>query len=73
MIFWFTQSRNQNLQDSQLREKVLSNSTLIVRRTASLAQSTEKMPANQTVIDLITKASNPMNLSQTDYLWMPYL
>ena len=27
----------------------------------------------QTVIDLIAKAVNPMNLAQCDTLWMPYL
>ncbi|KAF8460620.1 hypothetical protein BDZ91DRAFT_851440 [Kalaharituber pfeilii] len=74
MIFWFTQSRSQNLQDSQLREKVQFSCEQIVRKTASLAQvGPAILPANQTVIDLISKASNPMNLSQTDYLWMPYL
>lgn len=74
MIFWFTQSRSQNLQDSQLREKVQFSCDLIVKKTASLASSAQGvLPANQTVIDLISKASNPQNLCQTDYLWMPYL
>jgi len=74
MIFWFTQSRSQNLQDSQLREKVQFSCDLIVKKTASLASSAQGvLPANQTVIDLISKASNPLNLCQTDYLWMPYL
>ncbi|KAI5799270.1 hypothetical protein DFH27DRAFT_653555 [Peziza echinospora] len=74
MIFWFTQSRSQNLQDTQLREKVQFSCDMVVRKTASLAQAgTGNLPANQTVIDLISKAANPMNLSQTDYLWMPYL
>lgn len=31
------------------------------------------LPANQTVIDNIARAVNPLNLSQSDALWMPYL
>lgn len=31
------------------------------------------LPANQTVIDLIARAVNPLNLAATDALWMPYL
>ena len=60
--------------EGQLRETVQTNSELIVRRTLSLAQApTGTLPANQTVIDLIAKAVNPMNLASTDALWMPYL
>jgi transformation/transcription domain-associated protein len=31
------------------------------------------LPANQTVIDMISKSVNPMYLAQMDALWMPYL
>ena len=75
MIFWFTSShRTQQMGENSLRETVQANSELIVKRTLSLAQSPAgALPANQTVIDLIAKAVNPMNLAQTDALWMPYL
>lgn len=75
MIFWFTSShRTPQMVEGQLRETVQTNSELIVRRTLSLAQApTGTLPANQTVIDLIAKAVNPMNLASTDALWMPYL
>ena len=74
MIFWFTQQHRSGLGEQQLREKVQINSDLIVKRTASLAQpGTGALPANQTVIDLVSKAANPMNLAQLDHLWMPYL
>jgi transformation/transcription domain-associated protein len=73
MIFWFTSS-HRNMADGQLREIVQFNSDLIVKRTLSLAQAPSgALPANQTVIDLIARAVNPMSLSQSDALWMPYL
>jgi len=74
MIFWFTQQHRSSLGEAQLREKVQNNSDMIIKKTASLAQpGTGNLPANQTVIDLISKAANPMNLAQLDHLWMPYL
>jgi transformation/transcription domain-associated protein len=75
MIFWFTSShRSTQMAEGSLRETVQTNSEIIVKRTLSLAQSPPgALPANQTVIDLIAKAVNPMNLAQTDALWMPYL
>jgi transformation/transcription domain-associated protein len=76
MIHWFTSShRGQTVMgESQLRETVQANSDIIVKRTLSLAQSPAgALPANQTVIDLIAKAVNPVNLAQCDALFMPYL
>lgn len=75
MLFWYTQQHRGNAQgDPKIREKVEINSTIIVKRTTALcANSTAMIPANQTVIDLISKAVNPANLAQTDHLWMPYL
>jgi len=59
---------------SSEREPVQANSEIIVKRTMSLASAPSgALPANQTVIDLIAKAVNPMYLAQTDALWMPYL
>jgi transformation/transcription domain-associated protein len=75
MIFWFTSShRAVAMTETQLRESVQLNSDAIVKRAVSLAQSPPgNLPANQTVIDLIAKAVNPMTLAQCDALWMPYL
>lgn len=74
MIFWFTSSHRNGISDSQLRESVQLNTDSIVRRAMSLAQAPSgNLPANQTVIDQIAKAVNPMNLAQCDALWMPYL
>ncbi|KAF4778731.1 FAT domain-containing protein [Colletotrichum scovillei] len=75
MIFWFTSShRTVQMTENQLRESVQVNSDSVVKRAVSLAQSpVGNLPANQTVIDLVAKAVNPMNLAQCDALWMPYL
>lgn len=78
MIFWFQLQHRRVGWESQLRDRVEFNSNIIVRRATALAQaantqSTGNLPANQAVIDLIAKAVNPKNLSQTDYLWMAYV
>ncbi|KAI1462223.1 hypothetical protein F4805DRAFT_125166 [Annulohypoxylon moriforme] len=75
VIFWFTSShRTIHLNENQLRDTVQTNCDMIVKRAVSLAQSPlGNLPANQTVIDLIARAVNPMNLAQCDALWMPYL
>ncbi|KND93972.1 Transcription-associated protein 1 [Tolypocladium ophioglossoides CBS 100239] len=74
MIFWLTSSHRNGISESQLRDSVQLNSDAIVKRAASLAHNPSgNLPANQTVIDAIAKAVNPMNLAQCDALWMPYL
>ncbi|KAK3299398.1 uncharacterized protein B0H64DRAFT_371754 [Chaetomium fimeti] len=75
MMFWFTSShRSAPLTENQLRETVQANSDMIVKKAVSLAQAPAgNLPAHQTVIDLIAKAVNPMNLAMCDALWMPYL
>ena len=75
MLYWFTSShRSIHLNENQLRETVQTNCDMIVKRAVSLAASpVGNLPANQTVIDLIAKAVNPINLAQCDALWMPYL
>lgn len=74
MIFWFTSQHRSNLAEGALREAVQTNSELIVKRTLSLAQAPAgSLPANQTIIDLIAKAVSPVQLAQTDALWMAYL
>ncbi|PMB68789.1 Transcription-associated protein 1 [Beauveria bassiana] len=74
MIFWLTSSHRNGISESQLRESVQVNSDSIVKRAASLAHNPSgNLPANQTVIDAVAQAVNPMNLAQCDVLWMPYL
>jgi transformation/transcription domain-associated protein len=77
MNFWYRQQHRSGPQESQskLRESVAINSEIIVKKAVSLARPPEgvNLPASQTVIDLISRAVNPMNLAQSDALWMPYL
>lgn len=74
MIFWFTQQHRGGLQEAQLRQTVQQNSDVVVKKAMSLAKPPEgNLPANQTVIDLVSRAVDPVNLSQCDALWMPYL
>lgn len=75
MIWWFTNHhRTAHLTETQLRDTVQTNCDMIVKRAVSLAQCpVGNLPACQTVIDLIAKAVNPMNLAQCDTLWMSYL
>ncbi|KAI9818249.1 MAG: hypothetical protein M1832_004465 [Thelocarpon impressellum] len=74
MIFWFTQQHRSASQENQLRETVAANAEVVVKKASSLARPPAgNLPANQTVIDLIAKAVNPLNLAQSDALWMPYL
>ena len=74
MIFWLTSSHRSGISESQLRESVQANSESIVKRAMALAHNpTGSLPANQTVIDAIAKAVNPVHLASCDALWMPYL
>lgn len=74
MIFWLQTTHRNSISENQLRESVQVNSESVVKRAISLAHNPSgNLPANQTVIDAIAKAVNPMSLAQCDALWMPYL
>ena len=73
--FWFTQQHKNQPVDGLLREMVSVNSEQVVKRARSLANPPEgnNLPANQTVVDLVSSAVHPRSLCQSDVLWMPYL
>ncbi|GAB1218167.1 hypothetical protein ATERTT37_007420 [Aspergillus terreus] len=74
MMFWATAHHRGPLPVPQLRDLVYNNSDIIVNRAVSLASPPEgNLPANQTTIDLISKAVNPQHLASCDALWMAYL
>lgn len=74
MMYWATAQHRGVLPVPQLRDLVYNNSEIIVNRAVSLASPPEgNLPANQTTIDLISKAVNPQHLATCDALWMPYL
>ncbi|KAF2177502.1 hypothetical protein K469DRAFT_603242 [Zopfia rhizophila CBS 207.26] len=74
MMHWFT-SQHKQLGADVLREAVQQNSELIVKRATSIGSlpGGANIPANQTVVDLVAMAVNPVKLCQTDPLWMAYL
>lgn len=73
LISWHVQQQRPSLPDAQLREFTVKNVGHIGKRASSLAQVGQgNIPANQTVIDLISQAVNPRFMVATDNLWMPY-
>ncbi|KAK9457474.1 hypothetical protein V1511DRAFT_170812 [Dipodascopsis uninucleata] len=74
IISWYTFQHRPCAQDQQLQEIVKLNVEVILKKTATLAQSSKgPIPANQAVIDLVAQAVNPKHLALADNLWMPYL
>lgn len=75
MAFWYTSQHRQNPKDGELRESVQKNADNIVNKAVALAKepAAGNLPASQSVLDFVAKATNPANLSQTDLLFMPWL
>lgn len=60
-------------QDSQLREIVMINVELVIKRVLSMAHSSPGSGVStQSVLELIAQAVNPHNLAAADTLWMAY-
>lgn len=76
MNHWFTsQHKTSSLTPDVLRETVQQNSDLVVKRASSIGSlpSGANLPANQTMVDLVSVAVHPQKLAMTDPLWMAYL
>ncbi|KAI4175603.1 MAG: hypothetical protein LQ343_001594 [Gyalolechia ehrenbergii] len=75
MIFWFTQQHKAPVAENELRKAVARNCEGVVKKAVSLARPPEagNLPANQTVIDLVSKSVDPVALAQCDALWMGWL
>ncbi|KAF2159890.1 hypothetical protein M409DRAFT_37843 [Zasmidium cellare ATCC 36951] len=74
--FWYTQSHRQgHFKENEMREHVQRNAEAIVNKAVAIAKEPtgNNLPASQSVLDFIAKATNPEKLAQTDLLWMPYL
>lgn len=59
-------------QDSQLREIVMINVELIIKRVLAMAHSSSGSGVTQSVLEMIAQAVNPHNLAAADTLWMAY-
>jgi len=75
MTFWYTSSHRQSIKGNELRENVQRNADAIVNKAVYMAKEPQggNLPASQSVLDLIARATNPEKLCQTDLLWMPWL
>lgn len=75
MTFWYTSSHRQSIKENELRENVQRNADAIVNKALVMAKepAAGSLPANQSVLDLVAKSTNPEKLCQTDLLWMPWL
>lgn len=75
MSFWYTQAHRPSVKSEELRETVSKNADAIVNKALAIAKepSPPNLPASQSVLDLIARATNPEKLAQTDLLWMPWL
>ncbi|KAJ4373715.1 transcription-associated protein 1 [Didymella sp. IMI 355093] len=76
MNHWYTsQHKIGALTPDTLRESVQQNSDLVVKRASSIGSqpSGQNLPANQTMVDLVSVAVHPQKLAMTDPLWMAYL
>ena len=80
LISWQSTSKKPAFQPGQIRELVFSNVDLIIRRTQSLGctaegekDHTSVIPCNQTILDLISQAVNPLKLAQMDVSYIPQL
>jgi transformation/transcription domain-associated protein len=81
--YWFSSqpraaqqlAQEANGMDNLMRTSVQNNSDLVIRKAVSLARHPEapSLPANQTVVDLISSLVNPRNLAACDPLWMAWL
>lgn len=75
VISWCTQQDPPRAvpQDNQLREIVMLNVELIIKRVLSMAHgSSASNVSTQSVLELIAQAVNPHNLAAADTLWMAY-
>lgn len=80
LIVWHNLNQK-NLDAAVLRDKVSQNVELIMRRAQILSCKAERenaegsavTPANQTILDLISQATNPQKIAQMDSTWMPWL
>ncbi|RMZ78746.1 hypothetical protein DV737_g3746, partial [Chaetothyriales sp. CBS 132003] len=85
----FVRDEIEKMEGAHLREVVQQNVDFVVRRAVALARTQQNtqnaqaggdgsggvgvLPACQNVVDLVSKATDPMKLASMDGLWMPWL
>ncbi|KAI8840240.1 FAT domain-containing protein [Chytridium lagenaria] len=81
LIAWQNMGKKPALQDHQLRDLVNQNVDLVVKRTNGLSCKMERekagegnpVPSNQTIVDLISQAGNPLKLAQMEPTFLAML
>ncbi|KAF2153530.1 hypothetical protein K461DRAFT_321169 [Myriangium duriaei CBS 260.36] len=75
MSFWYTQQHRSTIKDGELRENVQRNTDAIVNKAVAIAGEPRagNLPASQSVLDLVARASEPRNLGAAEGLWMGWL
>lgn len=79
LVTWQQNGRKPPLPQEQLSEYVLQNVDLIIKRCQGVACLAERdqpdrlEPLNQTILDLISQAVNPLKLAQMDIAFLPQL
>nr|POE87354.1 transcription-associated protein 1 [Quercus suber] len=75
MSFWYTSSHRSSIKENELRENVQRNADQIVNKAILLARepAAGNLPAKQSVLDLVARATNPEKLASMDLLWMAWL
>ncbi|KAL1304180.1 hypothetical protein AAFC00_000604 [Neodothiora populina] len=75
MNYWSLQQHKQPSKNGELRETVQRNAESIVNKAILLAREplANNLPASQSVLDLVARATEPRNLCATDPLWMAWL
>ncbi|EPX72752.1 transcription-associated protein [Schizosaccharomyces octosporus yFS286] len=74
VLWWHKQQKRSLPQGLQLFEMVRLNVELLSRRATVISQNVpDNLPITQTLIDLISQATNPKQLAQMDQLWQAWL
>ncbi|KAL2316433.1 PIKK/TRRAP protein kinase Tra1 [Schizosaccharomyces pombe] len=74
-VFWWSKQQRKPIpQGIQLFETVKVNVELLFRRISVISHNVpEDLPLNQTLVDLVSQATNPQQLAQMDQLWQAWL
>ncbi|EPY52670.1 PIKK/TRRAP protein kinase Tra1 [Schizosaccharomyces cryophilus OY26] len=74
VLWWHRQQKRSLPHGLQLFEMVRLNVELLSRRASGISQNVpDNLPITQTLIDLISQATNPKQLAQMDQLWQAWL
>lgn len=73
--WWYGQQHRATAKDGELRDQVQRNADAIVNKAVVMAKepSAGNLPASQSVLDLVARATEPRNLASCDPLWMAWL